>query len=271
MRISALPALLAGLALGVVSFTLEGCTPRVVPLPRAHAHNDYEHARPLFDALARGFCSIEADIWLIGGQLLVAHDRKDAQPQRTLSALYLEPLRERVRQHGGRVYRGGPPVILLVDVKSEAEPTYVALHEVLAKFSGILTTFAEGRPRSGAITVIVSGNRARETMAAQTVRYAAIDGRAADLDANPPAALVPLVSENWKTVFGWAWQGPMPAEVRTRLRQWVERAHAQRRQVRFWNTPDRAEAWAVLLEAGVDIIGADDLAGLQEFLRQRRS
>src|SRR4051812_2888640 len=45
----------------------------VVPLQRAHAHNDYEHRRPLFDALARGFSSVEADVWLSRGKLLVAH------------------------------------------------------------------------------------------------------------------------------------------------------------------------------------------------------
>ena len=39
--------------------------------PRAHAHNDYEHARPLLDALAFGFCSVDADIWLVGGELPV--------------------------------------------------------------------------------------------------------------------------------------------------------------------------------------------------------
>lgn len=254
----------------VVGVAMSGCTPAVVPLPRAHAHNDYEHARPLLEALDRGFCSIEADIWLIDGQLLVAHDRKNVQSQRTLSALYLEPLRERVRQNGGRVHHGGPTVILLVDVKSAAEPTYAALHKVLEPFAGILTTFAGNEARTGAITVIVSGNRARETMAAQPLRFAAIDGRAADLDANPPPALVPLVSENWKTVFGWAWDGPMPAEVRARLEQWVQRAHAQHRQVRFWNTPDRPEVWGILLDAGVDIIGTDSLPGLQQFLLQRR-
>lgn len=42
------------------------------PLERAHAHNDYEHARPLFDALERGFNSVEADVHLVDGRLLVA-------------------------------------------------------------------------------------------------------------------------------------------------------------------------------------------------------
>src|SRR5258707_1793939 len=91
---------------------------KVTPLRRAHAHNDYEHKRPLFDALDQGFCSVEPDIWLVDGQLLVAHDLKNVKPERTLAALYLDPLRDRVRKNGGRVYRGGPTVTLLVDVKS---------------------------------------------------------------------------------------------------------------------------------------------------------
>lgn len=41
----------------------------VTPLPRAHAHNDYEHARPLLDALDHGFTSVEADVWLVDGEL----------------------------------------------------------------------------------------------------------------------------------------------------------------------------------------------------------
>src|SRR5437764_15141577 len=57
------------------------------PLTRAHAHNDYEHIRPLWDALDRGFGSVEADIWLTGDLLLVAHDKKQVKPDRTLEAL----------------------------------------------------------------------------------------------------------------------------------------------------------------------------------------
>ena len=36
---------------------------------------------PLFDALEQGFCSVEADIHLVDGKLLVAHDLKDVDRQ----------------------------------------------------------------------------------------------------------------------------------------------------------------------------------------------
>src|SRR4051812_44964964 len=63
------------------------------PLPRAHAHNDYEHTHPLTDALDRGFGSVEADVYPIDGDLLVAHDFKNVKKDRTLESLYLAPLK----------------------------------------------------------------------------------------------------------------------------------------------------------------------------------
>src|SRR4051812_49632410 len=90
-----------------------------VPLVHAHAHNDYEHPRPLLDALDRGFRSVEADMWLSKDALLVAHTPLGLKPERTLQRLYLDPLRERVKANGA-VYKNGPAFYLLVDVKTDA-------------------------------------------------------------------------------------------------------------------------------------------------------
>src|SRR5688572_27216323 len=94
-------------------------------LERAHDHNDHEHPRPLFDALDHGFQSVEADIWLVDGDLIIAHDPEDVpqavQEGRTLESLYLEPLRQTVEQNGGSVYPGDHDYFtLLIDIKSEA-------------------------------------------------------------------------------------------------------------------------------------------------------
>lgn len=238
-------------------------------LPRAHAHNDYEHTRPLLEALERGFCHVEADIYLVEGQLLVAHNRADVKPGRTLASLYLDPLLERVRRQGGRVHPDGPRTItLLVDVKTEAKSTYAALDAELRRYSEMLTIFRHGQTEERAVTVLVSGNRPIAELTAQAERHAALDGRKADLTNGSPASLVPWVSENWNNAFTWRWSGPIPDEEHARLRDWVKRAHAQGKKVRFWNTPDHAEAWRLLSEAGVDIIGTDHLERLQAFFAE---
>src|SRR6266481_2025456 len=168
-RISAfglVPGLLCGLWFACLSvFSQE--PPR--PLTRVHAHNDYEHKRPLLDALDHGFCSVEADIYLVDGQLLVAHMRSQVKSERTLEKLYLEPLRERVKKNGGRVYPAGPELVLLIDIKTDWKTTYPALRELLKTYSSMLTTFRVETVETNAIRVIVTGNRSLEMFAGEKV------------------------------------------------------------------------------------------------------
>lgn len=238
-----------------------------IPLDRAHAHNDYEHPRPLLDALQQGFCSVEADVWLVEGELLVAHDRDQVQGGRTLESLYLTPLHERVRAHGGRVYPEGPGFTLLIDFKSEAEPTYAVLKDLLKKHAAMLTRFADGEVKTNAVTVIISGNRPAELIKSEPDRLAALDGRLSDLEDLPPAHVMPLISDNWRNHFQWRGDGEFPEAEQAKLRELVQRVHSAERRLRLWAAPDVPAAWMVQWEAGVDLINTDKLTGLADFLK----
>jgi len=240
-----------------------------VPLVRAHAHNDYVHERPLLDALDCGFCSVEADIHLVDGELLVAHDRHQCTPQRTLEKLYLEPLRARAQQYAGRIYPDGPPFTLLIDIKSSGEPTYAALDKVLASYADIFTKFEGDAVEERAVVALISGNRPVKTITEQAVRYAALDGRPPDLARKPPVHLVPLISSSWGGLFAWRGWGEMPADELAKLQRMVEQAHAQGRRIRFWALPVGKQVWPTVYEAGVDLINADNLEALQAFLLER--
>lgn len=244
-------------------------SPAPAPLWRAHAHNDYRHARPLADALAHGFRSVEADIWLVNGALLVAHDLRDTSPEKTLAALYLDPLRAFVRTNSQK--NGTRPLTLLIDVKSDAEKTYAVLRDVLRGYADILTRFESNTVHINAVMVIISGARAEAVLRAEPVRFAALDGREPDLEKNPPPALMPLVSDNWTKHFQWRGTGPMPGEEREKLRELVRRAHAQGRRLRLWAAPDHEAGWKELFEAGADLVNTDKLGELERFLRARES
>jgi len=259
------PLLLTAVMLGVLGATAAG----TAPLPGAHAHNDYLHARPLLDALDRGFCSVEADIYLVEGKLLVAHNRKDVKPERTLSALYLDPLRDRVKRNGGRVFPSGPEFTLLIDFKTDWHTIYPVLRTTLTDYPDLLSTFRDGAKQSNAITVILTGNRAKEMFAGENVRFAAYDGTLADLDTSAPADLIPWISANWAPTFAWRGQGVLPEAEAARLKEIVAKAHAKGRRVRFWGAPDHAAFWQAMRDAGVDLINTDDLSGVEDFLRRR--
>ncbi|MFF9016800.1 phosphatidylinositol-specific phospholipase C/glycerophosphodiester phosphodiesterase family protein [Streptomyces sp. NPDC014870] len=278
-RRTAVAALAAGAA-GAAGLALPGtavAAQRVRPLPQAHAHNDYLHPRPLRDALAHGFTSVEADIFLVDGELLVAHEPAELDPSRTLRSLYLDPLFARVRANHGAVHPGyRHPVQLLIDIKTDGVAAYQELHRQLRPYRRMLSTYAAGHVRLGAVTPVVSGDRAaRAPMEAQAFRHAFYDGRLDDLAAAAPApaSFIPLISSNWTHSFGWTGTGAFPAEERDRLRSIVRTAHARGQRVRFWATPDapgpaRDAVWSELRAARVDHINTDDLAGLRAFLNR---
>ncbi|MFJ6374188.1 phosphatidylinositol-specific phospholipase C/glycerophosphodiester phosphodiesterase family protein [Pseudarthrobacter oxydans] len=226
------------------------------PLAQAHAHNDYEHGRPLFDALEHGFTSVEADVWLVDGELLVAHDLEDVQPG-----------------HGVYPHWDGS-LQLLIDIKSEGEATYAAIEQELAEHRDIMSRYTNGTTKTGPVTAVISGNRPLATMQVQEKRFSFYDGRSADLTSGKPADLMPLVSDNWTKLFAWQGVGPMPEAERAKLHAYVAEAHASGYRVRFWATPDQPGAardaiWTELAGAGVDHINTDDLAALQQFLTAR--
>ncbi|KUO17228.1 phosphatidylinositol-specific phospholipase C/glycerophosphodiester phosphodiesterase family protein [Streptomyces dysideae] len=276
--LTTLGAALAGaVALPAARASADGQRHRPRPLWRAHAHNDYEHPRPLLDALDHRFGSLEADIYLVGDQLLVAHDPEDLDPARTLESLYLDPLAARVRANHGSVYRGyRRPIQLLIDIKTEGASTYLELDRHLRRYKHLFTTYAHGRVFPGAVTAVISGDRAARTpMAAQTVRRAFYDGRLADLGSSAPASFIPLISDNWTLNFTWLGVGAFPDAERQKLRGITRAAHSRGQQVRFWATPDvagpaRDALWAELLAADVDYLNTDDLAGLEAFLDAHR-
>jgi hypothetical protein len=245
--------------------------PRGTPLKHAHAHNDYQHKRPLLDALDCGFCSVEADVWLVDGRLLVGHWPWDLTQERTLEKLYLDPLRARTKANGGKVYTDGPTLFLLIDVKSEAKATYAALAKVLERYEDILSVARGDRFEAKAVTVVISGNCDRDAISKQEIRFAAIDGRPADLDSEVPAHRVPWVSASWSSQFTWDGTGEMPAAEQARLKEFVERAHKRGRLVRFWGTPEKVSVWKALCAAEVDLINTDRLAELQQFLVQQET
>jgi hypothetical protein len=241
-----------------------------VPLTRVHAHNDYEHKRPLFDALEHGFCSIEADIYLVNGQLMVAHERSEVHPERTLQTLYLDPLRERVRKNGGRVYPNGPEVTLLIDLKSNWQQIYPVLRGVLKQYADMLVVFHDGIRETNAILAVITGNRSKTMFDGEATRYAALDGELDDLDSGKSTDLIPWISGNWYKSFMWRGQGNIDTEERAKLKALVVRAHQQGRKVRFWGSPDQPVFWQELIADDVDLINTDDLAGAEKFLLEKR-
>lgn len=267
-RLLVVVAAIVGISASTFVHAQESKTVQATPQPQAHAHNDYHHERPLFDALSHGFCSVEADVFAIDGELRVGHDRSETKPGRTLEKLYLDPLRQLVKKNDGRVYKNGPLFTLLIDFKTRGEPTYALLQPLLAKYKDMLVSTNDNE--APAISIVISGNRPFELIKSDKSRLCGIDGRLSDLDSDMSPALMPLISDNWRSHFKWRGDGDIPAAEKAKLADAVTRAHQAGRRLRFWATPENENFWKVLADAGVDHINTDQLAQLERFLKMNK-
>ena len=89
-----------------------------------HSHNDYCRRAPFWQAYAQGVYSIEADVFLHDGRLLVGHDVEDLSPDMTFESLYVEPIVTLFGRNGGRAWKDSDERLqLMVELKSATEPT----------------------------------------------------------------------------------------------------------------------------------------------------
>lgn len=243
------------------------------PLEQGHSHNDYWRTNPLTDALRLGFKSVEADVFLVDGALLVGHSVQELQPRLTLESLYLVPLQALMQKNKG-LYRKAGILYLYIDFKTEGKATYEQLVPVLQKYEDMLVTPHNSRKKRG-VQVILTGNYPREQVLADAHRLVYLDGKVEELAGKLEATYFPVVSGNWASSFKWRGEGKMPPAEEKLLHEWHNLAQQNGQRIRFWNisetNPGQTKAiWQELLKYKTMLIGTDHLDWLVQMLEKQK-
>ena len=226
----------------------------------AHAHNDYEHPVPFYTAYNAGFGSIEADIYLREGQLYVAHDSVDIKSDRTLSSLYLEPLQKEINKNRGMVYGDSlKKLILLIDLKTAAEPTLDVLLKLLKQYT-ILTN-------TSSLKIVITGNQPEPSRLPSYPGYIFFDGRLNQTYSSESLKKIALISDNFRKYSLWNGEGEINAADKEKIIQTVTKAHSLGKPIRFWATPDTPNAWKKMMEWKIDFINTDKIEEVKGFLK----
>lgn len=233
----------------------------------AFSHNDYWRPTPLMDALAFRYNCVEADLWLIDGQLYVAHDRPEPNAAITFENLYLKPLAARIQANGGKVYPSADrPFYLMVDCKTNGEDMYTVLKKQMEPYKELFCSVDNGTYKEAPVLFFLSGSRPVQILSAETSRFTFLDGRIKDLGQNIPATLAPVVSDNYSDYFTWDGSGEMPVDQLLKMRGIIAQVHQEGKLFRWWGAPDTEVFKRFFLQEGVDLVGADDLNSLYNVL-----
>jgi len=238
-------------------------------LPNAYAHNDYWHKRPLLDALDNGFRYVEADVYLRNNQLVVAHILPRFKKIKTLEELYLIPLMKYVAGYENAPQQSGKNpccLTLMIDIKSGAVRTYVALALLLEKYKSILSSYQDGQLTTRNVTVVITGHRPTELISEQKSRLVFMDEDLKQAGKDSSVNIYPIASCKYSSVLKWKGKGAISSDEVQQLKIYVAEAHKNGRKVRLWASPENKRVWSELLKCNVDLINTDKLTTLRKFL-----
>ncbi|MDN3547772.1 alkaline phosphatase [Mucilaginibacter aquaedulcis] len=225
----------------------------------AHSHNDYHNNIPFFRAYEKGFGSIEADVFAVNGKLMVAHDKKDINPKRSLELLYINPLIEKFQRDNQRQLR------LLIEIKEDHK---AVLPLVIKELKPLEQYFSyPGHP--GRLSIVMTGAVPPPAEFKNYPEWISFDVDHLNGFTTDQWKRIGLVSFPFGKYLKWNGKGVLNKEEITKIKGGIDSVHNAGKKIRFWETPDTKSSWLALMRLGVDVIGTDKIEELGDFLNNK--
>ena len=225
-----------------------------------HAHNDYQKPEPLTNALRHRVFSIEADIYLSGNMLLVAHDKKELATAPTLDSLYLQPIIELFRQHKGTISKDSNYApVLMIDIKENGEAAIGQLIKTVSAYRSVFDRSINAK----AVQLVISGDRGASAKWPSYPAYILFDGRPSETYDTASLQRVAFTSDSYfnhavKQDSSW-------------IQQLVKKVHGMGKLLRLWGTPDNPDSWKWQQQAGIDIINTDKVEECRNYFSKDKT
>ncbi|MCV9929783.1 alkaline phosphatase [Flavobacterium sp. LS1R49] len=228
-----------------------------------HSHNDYASALPFYGAYSNEVGVIEADVFLVNNELFVAHTSKEITQQNTLKSQYLDPLAAKFKSLGGKAYPSNKPLILMIDIKTEADATLKLITQQLKTFPDLIS--------NKNLKVVISGNRPSPANWKDYPEFIYFDGRLNENYTSEQLSRVEMISEDLKEITIWNGKGVMTQADSEKVQAIIKKVHDQNKKIRFWATQDNVNTWMTLMNLKVDFIGTDNVSELAHFINNIKS
>ncbi|HTI94519.1 MAG TPA: phosphatidylinositol-specific phospholipase C/glycerophosphodiester phosphodiesterase family protein [Puia sp.] len=224
-----------------------------------HSHNDYEQSVPFWMAWQAKFGSIEADIWLQDGRLLVGHNREEIKAGRTLEEYYVKPLLSCVEKNNGHPYSDTTRCLqILIDVKADSVAALNALVTLLNKYPVL--------EQCAFVKWVISGNRPAPDLYTSYPSFIAFDGILGRSYTPGALSRIVMMSDDLRSFTRWNGQTELPEPDKKNIEAAITHAHEQHLPVRFWDAPDTPAAWDQLMKLHTDYINTDHIQALANYL-----
>jgi alkaline phosphatase len=228
-----------------------------------HSHNDYAGKLPFYEAYSNETGVIEADVYLVKNDLLVAHNPEDINANNSLRSMYLDPLLLKFKALNGKAYKSDKPLILMIDIKSDAEATLKVIAEQLKTYPDLIS--------NKNLKVVISGNRPVPSKWSEYPTFIYFDGRLNENYSQQELSRVEMISEDLHQITVWNGKGVLTQPDAEKIQAIIKKVHDQNKKVRFWATQDNVNTWMTLMNLHVDFIGTDNVPALTQFIKSLKT
>jgi alkaline phosphatase len=228
------------------------------------AHNDYVQPVPFYKAHSLQVGFMEADVFLVGNELMVAHHSFEIRAGKTLQSLYLKPLKKEIDKNKGSVYKNSTQSLtLMIDLKTEGVSTLSTLVSILKSFPELTGCRT--------LQIMISGNVPDPQTWNEYPSFIFFDGRLHITYSADQLKRVSMISTSFRDHCSWDGSGKLPDEDQVKIKSMMRVVHKKGKPIRFWATPDFERAWAELMKLKLDVIVTDNVTGLADFLKNNNS
>lgn len=222
---------------------------------KIHSHNDYTHENPFYEAVKNKAFSIEADVFVVGGSLIVAHSKEEIKTENTLEKLYLKPILELSKTKDFYSFQ------LMIDFKVSWDLTYPILLKTLKPYKKLFSKGAK-------INIVISGNRPPHNTFHLYPERIKFDGLPGVNYAPEDLKKITMISANFADYAKWKGVGEISAIDKVKLAGLINNAHQIGKPFRFWGAPDNQACWKLLHELGADIINTDKVTEATNYYKK---
>lgn len=230
--------------------------------PIMHSHNDYSHAVPFWDAYNNKAGVIEADIYDVNGELIVAHNKTDIQPANSLNNMYIQPI-VKIFDTAKNVHS----FYLMIDIKENQAEALPALINLLQQYPQVFNR----EVNKNAVQVFISGERPADSTFHTYPPYIMFDGLPGKNYTPQDLEKVVMISDNFHTYSNWNGKGTLPAADSIKIEKIISAAHALDKPVRLWGAPDTEQCWQTMINLNADVINTDKVEMCRQFLNAQKN
>lgn len=201
---------------------------------------NFKNATDLWESIGLGIINYRADVMYIYGNLYVTDAMPDSANHHlpTLTEAYLYPLYNQFKKNNGEILPGyAGDIYLILNFTFQPVQIYRQLAAEMRPFSDMLTYSADGKKHQGKLTILINDRKSLEKINSIKPSFLALVGTPEDLEKNADSGKMPLIEVRLNEFTTWNGLGNIPFDDFTKLRQLVEKAHAQNKKVVLTNCP----------------------------------